>query len=239
LSYWKDVPVQINGNDLLAGFIQGVGPVGATAKTLAGRTPGTPAAPIGTVFHGYDLFHKTNFQVNAVQLFSNILGASNLTVVAEYGAQWASLPDNTDGIRYGRGFIFGNGTSPTIAGGANLCLVPPAVGGNPQPQGCQNEGYMTPFSDGVRVRGTLTYNDVFMGVTVIPSLFYAYDINGVSIDQQFNEGRSTTALGVRFDYNKKYTLDLGYVTYRLFGSGGAYDNFRDHDFYSAAVSVTF
>jgi len=238
-SYWKDIPAQINGNDLVAAFVQGVGPIGADAKTLAGRVPGTPAAPIGTVFHGYDRFHKTQFQVNAVKLFSNLLGAENLTVVGEYGAQWNNVPDyKTDGTRrYGRGFIYGLGTSSTIAGGANLCAVPQAAGGNPQPDGCQNNGYITPFSDGFRLRGTLTYNDVYgTGVAVIPSLFWGYDLHGVSIDSQFNQGKSTLALGVKFDYNKKYTLDLGYVTY---GNGGTYDNTRDRDFYSAAVSVTF
>ena len=108
---------------------------------------------------------------------------------------------------------------------------------NPQPDGCQNNGYVTPFADGFRLRGTLTYNNVWeSGVAVIPSLFWGYDLHGVSIDSQFNEGRSTVALAVKFDYNKKYALDLGYVTY---GNSGTYDNFRDHDFYSAAVSVTF
>jgi hypothetical protein len=236
LSYWKDVPGQINGNDLLAGFLQGIGPVGPNAKYLAGRS-GAPAAPVGTVFHGYDLFHKTQFQVNAVQLFSNVLWASNLTVVGEYGAQWNNVPDYQDGgRRYGRAFIFGLGTSPTIAGGANLCAVPQALGGNPQPQGCQNNGYITSFADGFRLRGTLTYNDVFMGVAVIPSLFWGHDLHGTSIDGQFNAGKDTVAVGVKFDFNKKYTLDLGYVT---FGNSGTYDNFRDRDFYSAAVSVTF
>ena len=39
------------------------------------------------------------------------MGADNLTVVGEYGAQWANVPDYKDGgIRYGRGFIYGLGS---------------------------------------------------------------------------------------------------------------------------------
>ena len=52
---------------------------------------------LGTVFHGYNLFDNTKFQVNAVKLFSNVMGADNLTVVGEYGAQWANVPDYEDG----------------------------------------------------------------------------------------------------------------------------------------------
>jgi len=244
VSYWKDLPAQINGNDLLLGFLRGIGPVGPQALALAGRLPGTTAVPVGTVFHGYNNFNNTKLQANAVKLFSNIMGAENLVVVAEYGAQWNNVPDYKDGgLRYGRGFIYGVGSTPITGAGPNplnLCgPLPPALAPllNPQPDGCLNNGYITPFSDGFRLRGTLTYNNVFQSsIAVIPSLFWGYDLHGVSIDSQFNQGRSTVALGVKFDYNKRYALDLGYVTY---GNSGTYDNTRDHDFYSAALSVTF
>lgn len=240
LSRTKDIAAQINGNDLVAAFIQGVGPVGLEARTLAGRIAGTPAAALGTVFHGYDKFNKTQFQFNGVKLYSNLLGAQNLTLIGEAGFQWNNVPDyknNGGGRRYGRGFIYGNGTSASIAGGANLCTVPVASGGNPQPAGCQNDGYVTDFSYGVRLRAALTYNDVFgSGITATPSLFWGRDIKGVSIDPQFSEGRDTMSFGLKLDYNKKYSMDIGYVR---FGNSAKWDLLRDRDFYSVAMATTF
>jgi hypothetical protein len=238
LSYTKDIPAQINGNDLIAAFLQGAGPVGLEARTLAGRVAGTPAAPIGTVFHGYDRFDKWQFQANAIQLFSNVLGASTLTIVAEAGFQWNNVPDyGAGGHRYGRGFIFGLGTNPTIAGGANLCAVPVAAGGNPQPDGCKNDGYVTDYAWGLRLRGALTYNDVFgTGITATPSVFVAKDIEGVAIDGQFNEGRAVIAAGLKLEFAKRYYLDLAYT---YFDNGAKWDNLRDRDFFSVGLSVTF
>ena len=119
LSYTRDVPVQVNGNDVVVGYLSGLGPYGPNARRAAGRTPGTAATtspngsqvPVGTQVPGYGLFDKTSFQFNGVKLFSDILGAQNLTVIGEAGFQWNNLPDN-DGtnVRYGRGFIYGVGS---------------------------------------------------------------------------------------------------------------------------------
>ncbi len=238
LSYTQDLPVQINGNDLLLGFVAGLGPVGPTALALAGRVPGTPAAPIGTQFNGYNRFNKTQFQANAVKLFSNVLGAENLAVVAEFGIQSNNVPDyKNGGLRYSRGFIFGTGSTPNIAGGADLCTIPVAALRNPQPDGCKNDGYVSKYSYGTRLRGTLTYNDVWgTGVTASPSLFWAQDIQGYSMDTQFIEGRSTISLGLNLSYAKRYSLDFAIVTY---GDNAKFDNNRDKDFYSLGLSVTF
>ena len=49
------------------------------------------------------------------------------------------------------------------------------------------------------------------------------------------EDRMTLGLGVKFNYNKKYVLDLNYVSY----DNDNFDPLFDRDYYSAAVSVTF
>ena len=61
-------------------------------------------------------------------------------------------------------------------------------------------------------------------------------MKGISVDGQFNEGRQTIALGVKLDYNKKYSLDLSYVSFR---NAATWDLTRDRDFYSLGVAVTF
>ena len=95
---------------------------------------------------------------------------------------------------------------------------------------------MTDVAWGYRLRVSMDYNNVMnTGVTVTPSVFWAHDVEGVSMDPTFIEDRKTLGLGVKFNYNKAYTFDLNYVSY----DNGGFDPLFDRDYYSAAVSVTF
>ncbi|NQD94560.1 DUF1302 domain-containing protein, partial [Pseudomonas sp. CrR25] len=221
LSYSPNTPVQRNGNDLVGALLLGIGPQG----------PDAIAAGQDAYIRGYDRFEKTQLQINGINLFSNVLGASSLQVVGEVAFQWNDVPQGDDDIRYGRGFIFGTGSHPTYGG--NLCGTPT----NPQPDGCKNDGYITDFAWGYRLRGQLEYPDLLgIGVSTIPSLFIGHDVEGVSMDSQFNEGRITVGAGVRFDYLKSHSLDFNYVT---FNNDAEYDPLRDRDYYSVNYSYKF
>ena len=118
LSYTADQPVQINGNDLLIGGFLLVGP--NAKNSLKTYQEGT-----GGYLKGYDRFDKTQFQVNALKTYSNILGAENMLIIGEVGAQWNNVPDYTDGsVRYGRAFAWGYGSSPAYA--TNVTGVAPS-----------------------------------------------------------------------------------------------------------------
>jgi hypothetical protein len=252
LSYQVDVPVQINGNDLVAAGVLGVGPYRAEAREVQ-------AQDAGTYLQGWDQFDKTQFQVNVVKTFSNLLGAQNLLIVGEVGSQWNDVPDYTKGgIRYGRGFMFGTGSGPDYGPGGtpagqptlgaasqgNFCS-PTFVGlqnsvansfYNAQPNGCRNDGFVTDVAWGYRLRVSADYNNVAnSGVTVTPSVFWSQDVEGVSMDPTFIEDREVLGLGLKFNYNKKYVLDLNWVDY----ANQNFDPLFDRDYYSAAVSVTF
>jgi hypothetical protein len=247
-SYQTDVPVGINGNDLLGGMLTGSGPLGDRSRAaLAGGE--------GTHLDGWDRFDKTQFQVNTVKTFANILGAGNVAFVAEVGMQSNNVPDYTKGaIRYGRNSVFGTGSNPDLAAqspptGGNTCsptlvnvpvpLANPAYNANPM--GCKNAGYVTDFSWGYRLRVNADYFGVFgTGVAMTPSIFWSDDVEGVSMDPAFIEGRQTLGLGLKFNYNKKYTLDFNYVTYtNQTETAGPYDPTFDRDYYSVAATVTF
>jgi hypothetical protein len=247
-SYQGDVPVGVNGNDLLGGMLTGLGPLGA-------RSQAALAQGEGTHLNGWDRFNKTQFQVNTVKTWSAILGAGNVAFVAEVAMQDNNVPDFTKGsIRYGRNSVFGTGSNPSLAAqvpltGGNTCS-PTLVGApvpianptyNSQPMGCKNDGYVTDFSWGYRLRLNADYFNVFgSGVTMTPSLFWSQDVEGVSMDPTFNQGRQTLGLGLKFTYNKKYTLDANYVTYaNQTATSGPYDPTFDRDYYSLAASVTF
>ena len=250
ISYQKDVPVQVNGNDLLTSLLVGLGP--NQADGLAAYAAGE-----GAYLKGYDRFDKWQYQVNTVKTFSNILNAENVLIVAEIGAQ--NVPDMPDytkgGVRYGRGFMWGNGSSPALAAqnaltGGNTCS-PTLVGApvpiaspvyNPSPMGCRNKGYVTDFSWGYRVRASMDYNNVFnSGFTLTPSVFWSDDVEGVSADPTFNEGRQTLGLGLKATYNKKWAIEANYVSYANASPDGkdTYDPLFDRDYYSVAASVTF
>jgi hypothetical protein len=238
-----DVPVQVNGNDLLQSLVVFLGPNGEE---------GVAAALQGDVGYaqGYDRFNKTQFQVNTVKTFSNILGAENLQLVAEVGYQENNVPDYLDGaVRYGRGFMFGVGSNPDLAGqlpftGGDTCspTIFTLPDGrqvnvfNPQPNGCQNDGYVTDDAWGYRIRLTADYNNVFnSGVTVSPSMFWSHDVDGVSMDSTFIQDRQVLGLGLRFNLNKRYNLDLNYVDY----ADADFDPLFDRDYYSVSAGVTF
>ncbi|MGB5103684.1 MAG: DUF1302 domain-containing protein [Steroidobacteraceae bacterium] len=252
LSYQKDVPAQVNGNDLIVGSVIGEGPYRV-------QTAAAAAGSAGAYLQGYGLFDKTQFQVNFVKTLGNIMGAESMLVIGEVGAQWNNVPDYTKGgVRYGRGFMFGTGSNPEFGpGGAphgqpllgtlsqgDHCS-PTYVGiptptfnsqYNPHPEGCRNDGYITDMAWGYRLRVSADYNNVMnTGVTVTPSVFWSHDVDGVSIDPTFNEDRQTLGLGLKFNLNKKYILDVNYVSY----ANNNFDPLFDRDYYSAAFSVTF
>src|SRR5690606_24429680 len=200
VSYQVDVPVQINGNDLIGASFLGIGPYRYAARELAANEGE------GGYLQGHGRFDKTQAQVNVVKTFSNILGSQNRVIVGEVGGQWNNVPDYTKGgVRYGRGFMYGTGSGPGygpssepagqptlgVASLGNVCS-PTFVGlpvpvfntlYNPHPEGCKNDGYVTDMAWGYRLRVSMDYNNVMnSGVTVTPSVFWSQDVEGISMD---------------------------------------------------------
>jgi hypothetical protein len=242
-SYQVDVPVQVNANDLLQGVMAFVGP--NASRGIASTLQGSDVE-----LHGYDQYDKTQFQVNTVKTYSNVLGADNLLLVGEVGYQMNSINENykKGGIRYGRGFMYGVGSNPDLAAqvpvtGGNTCsptfagapTLPSSVF-NPSPLGCRNDGYITDSAWGYRLRVSADYLNAFnSGITVTPSVFWSQDVDGVSMDPTFIEDREVLGLGLKLTYNKSYVFELNWVDY----ADSNYDPLHDRDYYSASASVTF
>jgi hypothetical protein len=252
VSYQADVPVQMNGNDVLGASYLGIGPVREYADEVGDKPAGERR------LDGYDRFDKTQAQVNVVKTFSNILGSQNMVIVGEVGGQWNNIPDYTKGgIRYGRGFMYGTGSGPEYAPGGYVQGQPtiPLINGNwcsptlvgsptpipntsfnPHPIGCKNDGYITDMAWGYRLRVSMDYNNVLnSGVTLTPSVFWSQDVEGISMDPAFIEDREVLGLGLKFTYNKQYVFDLNWVDY----ADNNFDPLFDRDYYSASLSVTF
>ena len=98
------------------------------------------------------------------------------------------------------------------------------------------EGFVTDFAWGYRLRASLDYlNFAGTGITLTPSVFWAHDVDGFSMDPQFIEDRQTLGLGLKFTYNKRYVVDLNYNWF----ADSAYNALMDRDFYGLSASVTF
>lgn len=250
LSHSPNQPVQINANSIVqAGLLYaGGGPVTNAAALNAMGPIGQRFIALGNVagvssyFQGYDRFSKTQLLINGVTPISKsitgALGASDGRFAAELGYQKSGVPDvnvSAAGVPgtmlYGRGFIFGLPVS------AANCTTSGAAGTNPQPQGCQADGFYTPTAWGYRMRASLDYMDVMgSGWQVTPSVYWADDVQGYSVDGQFNKGRRTLTLGMAMNLRKQHEVQVGYTTYNRSAN---YDTFRDRDNLTAVYRYKF
>ena len=234
--YTNNQPVQINGVDMLNGLIGGVGPVGQKAAVAA-------QGGLGSKVQGYDLFNKNQLAVNTVKILPSMLGASQGLFTAEIAGQLSTNTNDqavSQQIRYGRAFIYGFAESSGLSSGLGLpgSLCGSTVAGyNPNSMGCKNDGFVTKTAWGYRLKGSLDYPGAFdTSFTLTPSLFWAHDVNGYSVDSQFIKDRMVLGVGLRADYQKKFAIDIGYT---MFGNKANYDPFADRDYFSVALSSTF
>lgn len=237
VSRQQNVPIQVDGNDLLFSGL-------AASGALAGA--GIPAGPLGPYgqqavaafaspsgyLSGYGRANKNQIQLNTVKLGNGILGAGQYVFVAEVAFENANVPDykrDPNALRYGRPFVFGPGSSPSFGGSTCGTL-------NISPTGCENDGYYTRNAWGYRMKGELTYTDLIPGVTVYPSLYWSHDVRGYSIDGQFSQSREALSPSVRFSYAKRYTFEVGAVVYN---HNAKFDPLRDRDSYYASGAISF
>jgi hypothetical protein len=245
VSHRPDYPVQINATEILQAAL-----AYAPWSTV---TPIVLAAGFGEPVSGYDRLPFTQAQVTFIRFFEQVMGASRLSLAAEIGGNWVgSLPDQSV-QRYGRNTIYGMGAFTPIPLSSLGIPLPgdltcegffpppgledllPTIVPNSNPTNCTNDGYVTDSSWGYRVRGALTYNDVFAGVNLTPRIAWSHDVNGVSPNTNFNEGAKALTLDITAEYLNRYTGTLAYTTF----SGGDYNAIVDRDFLSFSVSVSF
>lgn len=228
VSYTKDFPVQVSPVDLFLAVAvpNGVGGVGV--GPLASRY-GSTAAPLGsgTNLSGYDLKNKTQVQVSTIKTFSNVLGASGMSLVGEVAVQhWSGIGNPYSDVRYGRGFEYG-AAQHTSLGGA--CASANAAN-------CTQDGYFTSNAWGYRLLAELEYPGLITGINLKPRLFFSHDVKGWSADGTFSQDRRIVTLGVRAEYAKRYYVDLSYTN---FNAKARFDSLHDRDFYGMVLGASF
>ncbi len=217
VSMAKDLPIQINANDLLAAGLTNGAP-GSAPSAVATRIN---SAPDNTIVNGFDRFDVTQIQNTFIKTFDRALGSSQVVFVGEVAAIFVEdLPEvtasnATSGTRYGRAAVFGSA---------------PASG--------DKNGFVTEFAWGYRLRTQATYRDVFLGTDLIPSIVWSHDVDGYSPEpgQAFNEGRQSVGLGLGFEFDANTRASINYTT---FTNAADYDVLRDRDFITLSASYSF
>lgn len=237
-SYRDNMPLQWNAFELIYAGLQKRGPNGE----ILGKLEEQRLEELGTLtpgmkVSGNDRFGVSQAQFTLIKFFDQVMGASRMSLIAEFGATYVHDLPSLDEARYGRSGTFGIGTLPVASGDA--CS---GAGGNPaeniNTNYCNNDGFTTDFSWGYRSRLVWSYPNVFAGINLSPQLAWSHDVKGYapSPGGNFNEGNKAIGLSVEAVYQNKITGEIGYTNF--FG-GKPYNELTDRDFVSASVSYSF
>lgn len=239
ISYRPDAPIQWNAFELLYAGLNI--PFSRLYQDRLEKSGGDPTKLAGELAVGYDEMDIWQAQMTYIKLFDQVLGADRLSLATEIGMTYVpDLPD-VDEARYGRSGVYGIGDAVGVHSGTtgDACLVGVAgtgTGANAQPSNCNDGGYVTQVSGGIRIRSGLTYNNLFLGSNVTPNVAIAFDQgNGPEPGAQFINDRLTSSVGVKFDYQNQLQVGLSYTNF----SGGKYNTFKDRDNVALSASYSF
>jgi hypothetical protein len=239
-SYRPNQPLQISGAELvlatlglpnvITGFTQIPGaPTGATSAALV---------PPNSYIQGYRRAKMSQFQMTGTKSWPTVLGAEQLIVVAEAGANWFR------GMEAGLKFSGPGVYLPATAFGAAL-----TSGGS-----AQTDGFLTAFSWGYRAAARLEYSNALLGGNLAPRYAFTHDVKGVG--PNFNQGVKSQSIGISWDYQRRWVVDAQFT---MFSGGRTFcgtdatgvpptqpasfcssaNPLRDRDFYSVVVSYSF
>ncbi|MBU2954498.1 DUF1302 domain-containing protein [Marinobacter sp. F3R08] len=230
-SFRENLPLQWNAFQLIYGGLQLQNPVtGDNASQLQDqRLAEAGGADLsGQAVSGNDRFKVSQAQFTLIKFFDQVMGASRLSLITEFGATYVhNLPDY-DEAQYGRSGTFG---IPALPGGGCEVL-------NLNSTYCTTDGLTTDFSWGYRTRLVWNYPNAIAGVNLSPQLAWSHDVEGYSPQPggAFNEGSKAIGLSLQAVYQNSITGNIGYTNF--FG-GKPYNELTDRDFVSASVSYSF
>ena len=98
---------------------------------------------------------------------------------------------------------------------------------------------------GFVVRNSLTYNNVFNLVNLVPNLSFSWDVDGVSNDGVFVEGRKSAGFGLDVNWKLNWSASVAYTAFwngthaRNNLTGSRVNTSFDRDFISANLSYSF
>jgi hypothetical protein len=258
VSYRKDVPLQFDDVEVLFAALTpleaalfpisapGV-PFPTTCVNSLGITTLARCGQLGQfgvdqLVQGWTLHDAYQAQFTATKVFSNVLGASQMSMVLEAGVTYIDgLEDKLTGGPNERGLRY-NGPGTSVSGNFDLrgrhCPHLPAAQ-------CLAENLVEPqnrFADatswGYRLAGRLDYPNSMGPWTISPRYLWSHDVQGTSPGPggNFVEGRYGLTVGVGANLRLKWDLDLSWTR---FGGAGRYNDLNDRDFIAATMKFAF
>ena len=233
VSYRQDEPLQIDDVELLFAAVpqqiyNSGNPAGAALDGISQMVDanGNPYGS-GVNAKGYILSDTMQAQMTLTHLFGPTLGASQFVGLVEVGGiNINDMPDQ-DTLRL-------NGPGTARSGG-----ITSAPGLNEAIQGgVESNPFPTEFAWGYRAVVKLDYTNVIAGINISPRLVFSHDVSGITPDPlfMFIEDRKSTSLGVKFDYQSRWSADLNYNSF--FGGVGTTNKMEDHDYVSFSISYS-
>ncbi|MGX1201831.1 DUF1302 domain-containing protein [Marinobacter sp. MBR-105] len=228
-SYRDKLPIQWNAFELIYGGLQ------RDTSLLYQREAERLQAEFGTTDNGevsgYDRYGVSQAQMTLIKFFDQVMGASRLSFITEFGATYVHDLPGKDEARYGRSGPFGIGVLPN-----GQCESGESA--NINTNYCTNDGFVTDFSWGYRARFVWDYPNVVAGINLSPQIAWSHDVKGYAPQPggAFNEGNKSIGLSLTGVYQNKITGNIGYTNF--FG-GKPYNELTDRDFVSASVSYSF
>ena len=227
LAYRPEQPIINEVGDNLIQSLAGVAASGApvisdlTDHCVRTEVGGDCLAPGDNVVQGqnyyfYDEAETVTGSLLGIMSFGPKLGTDNLVTILELG--FDATHGLNDNLRY-------NSTA--------ALLDSETLANSDDP----NSLYLTDMAWGYRAVVQASYNDIFAGVIMTPSLRLSHDVEGNSpIGGNFLEDRKAATLGVNFVYLNN--LDVG-VQATSFWGGGYSNKLKDRNNASLTLSYSF
>lgn len=238
LSHRPNAPLQVDDVELLYAALSPLNPFIPVPALRFNSQLGQYA--LGQEVRGWREHELSQIQMTFTKAFAQVLGASQLAVVAEVGATevW-DLPSQSE-LRY-------EGEGTDTGGGCDVADV--AAGGFPGlgalQFGCLRNpqtltgGFPTAFSWGYRLAARADYSSAFgTPLTLSPRVAFNHDVSGTTPGPggNFLEDRKSLTLGVEANYLNQWVFDLSYT--RFMGAE-QYNQIHDRDFASFTVKYSF
>ncbi|MCF1427220.1 MAG: DUF1302 domain-containing protein [Shewanella sp.] len=230
IAHRQDEPLQIDDVELLfEAMPQQLANAGLRPEFDGLSQYGKSIKPIGPgeYAQGYILRDTTQTQMTLTHLFGPTLGTDNLTVLAEFGGVWIHNMPSHDELR-----LNGPGTARS-GGNPDMPGIIQALHNGPE-----TNPFPTDFAWGYRLVGKADYFNLFAGVNMSARMIFSHDVKGITPDPMFlfTEGKKSVALGMNFDYQSQWGLDVSYNSF--FGGVGTTNLMSDRDYVSFNIKYS-
>lgn len=186
---------------------------------------------LNTEIRGWEPHDVGQFQFTATKSIANVLRASQLVLVAEFGVTHVfDMENKLTGGPNGRGLRY-NGPATSVSGNEELAA---RHFGEVEPQ----SRFADATSWGYRLAGRLEYPGLVGPWNVLPRFAFQHDVEGVSPGPggNFQEGRYGLTLGVGANLRATWEVDFAWT---MFAGAGRWNELGDRDYMSATVKYSF